>query len=109
MNTFKFLFNGIKVNNGELQRATYALQPDNTILLRARDPEGFSQEIWEAFDVKNESDPRINFTEHDLMRIAPFHPLFSEANAALSKSVEHDEKCAANRLMRHAALHLMAI
>jgi hypothetical protein len=106
MASFKFLFNGIKVNNGELQRASYVLQSDGTLFLRARDPEGFSQEIWEAFDVKNESDPRTDFHENDLLRIAPAHPLFKQAKAGLLRSIEHNEKCATNRMMRKAALHL---
>jgi hypothetical protein len=106
MSTFKFLFNGVKVNNGALQRAAYASQLEEVILLRARDPEGFSPEIWETFDVKNESDPRFSLLAKDIIRVRPSHPSFNAVKAAYLRSEEHNQKCITKRYMRDIALQI---
>ena len=109
MATFKFLFNGIKVNDGILQRAAYSLQPDGTIVLTARDPEGFCQEAWETFNVTNGSDPRVDYIESDTMTIGPSHPLFHLVKEGFSRNAEHNQKCTKKRLMRNKALHLAGL
>jgi len=109
MATFKFLFNGIKVNDGILQRAAYSLQPDGTIVLTGRDPEGFCQEVWETFNVTNGSDPRVDYIESDTMTIGPSHPLFHLVKEGFSRNAEHNQKCTKKRLMRDRALHLAGL
>lgn len=114
MTTFKFLWNGIKVNNGTLQKATYnkgcytpaSGLPDGTITLYAKHYTGFTREVWEAFDVQNDSDSMTDYFETDRIRVKPDHPLYTEVLAACQASDDHYRKMQAKREERYAQRRL---
>jgi hypothetical protein len=95
--SFKFFYNGIKVNGGPLQKASYSLYKDGTIALYARDYTGFSSEVWEAFTVSNDSDTMTDYFAKDTLRVQPDHALFPLVQAGFNK---HDERWAQQRAKR---------
>jgi len=113
MITFKFLWNGIKVNNGSLQKAFYSQPgsyapwsglPDGTITIYAKTYSGFSAEVWEAFDVANDSDTMTDYFEKDRIRVKPDHPLYQEVAKALDAQSQHSDKMQAKRVARRQAV-----
>ena len=113
MTTFKFLWNGIKANNGSLQKASYSKPgsyatwsglPDGTITIYAKTCSGFSAEVWEAFDVANDSDTMTDYFEKDRIRVKPSHPLYQEVAKALNAQSQHWDKTQAKRAARRQAL-----
>lgn len=117
MATFKFLWNGIKVNGGKLQKASFSLPrcytaesglPVGTITIYAKNYSGFSAEVWEAFDVRNDSDGMTDYFETDRIRVKPDHPLYSQALAAVKASDEHHAKMQAKREERWAQRRQLA-
>ena len=106
MTTFKFFWNGIKVDGGKLQKASFSMPgsyatwsglPDGTVTIYAKHYTGFSAEVWEAFDVRNESDGMTDYFETDRIRVKPDHPLFAQVVAAVKASDEHHSKLQAKR------------
>ena len=109
MTTFKFLWNGIKANNGSLQKASYSQPgsyatwsglPNGTITIYAKTYSGFSAEVWEAFDVANDSDTMTDYFEKDRIRVKPNHPLYQEVAKALDAQSQHWDKTQAKRAAR---------
>lgn len=90
MTSLKFFYNGIKVNGGKLQKATFddcplRSYPNGTITIRAREYSGFSVEIAEAFTIENNTDTQTDYFEKDKIRVVPSHPLYAEVAAATAK------------------------
>lgn len=110
MTTFKFLWNGLKVNNGKLQKAHYykggyapeAGFPDGTITIYARTYTGFTREVWETFDVKNDTDTMTDYFEKDCIRVKPDHPLYQAVLAGCEACERHYQKMQARREERYA-------
>ena len=110
MTTFKFLWNGIKANGGSLQKAGFSMPgsyvagsglPDGTVTIYARNYSGFSAEVWEAFDVSNDSDMMTDYFVADRIRVRPDHPFYAEVVAAVKASDEHYAKLQAKRDQRY--------
>jgi hypothetical protein len=113
MATFKFLWNGIKVDNGKLQRGSYSIgnligHPEATITIYARNYSGFSAAVWEAFDVQNDSDGMTDYFETDRIRVRPDHPLYSQVVKAAEAAHAHSDKMQAKREQRWAERRLAA-
>jgi len=106
MTSFKFLWNGIKVNGGKLQKASFSMPgsyaawsglPDGTVTIYAKNYRRFSAEICKAFDVQNDSDGMTDYFETDRIRVKPDHPLYAQVVAAVKASDEHHAKLQAKR------------
>lgn len=115
MTTFKFVWNGIKVNAGKLQKARYMgnYTPASgltagTITIYARDYR-FSREVWETFDVVNDSDIMTDYFEKDVIRVKPDHPLYAQVLKACKACDEHYVKMQARREARYAQRRQAAI
>jgi hypothetical protein len=115
--TFKFFWNGIKVNGGKLQKASFSMPksyatwsglPDGTITVYAKRYSGFSAEVWDAFDVRNDSDGMTDYFETDRIRVKPDHPLYSQVLAAVKASDAHHAKMTAKRNERWAQRRQLA-
>jgi len=107
MTTFKFFWNGIKVNGGELQKASFSNGrligfPERTVTIYAKNYRGFSAEICAAFDVQNDSDVMTDYFETDRIRVKPDHPLYAQVVDAVKASDEHHAKLQAKRDERRA-------
>ena len=109
MASFKFLWNGIKVNGGKLQKASFSMPgsyaawsglPDGTVTIYAKHYSGFSAEVWDAFDVSNDSDGMTDYFATDCIRVKPDHPLYAQVLAAVKASEEHHAKMQAKREQR---------
>ena len=113
MASFKFLWNGIKVDGGKLQKASFSDGrligfPEGTVTIYAKHYSGFSAEVWEAFDVRNDSDSMTDYFETDRIRVQPGHPLYAQAMAAVKASHQHHEKMQAKREERWAQRRQLA-
>ena len=122
MTTFKFLWNGIKVDNSKLQRGSYSIgnlipglvdrcdigHPEATITIYAKNYSGFSAAVWEAFDVQNDSDGMTDYFETDRIRVRPDHPLYSQVLKAAEAAHAHSDKMQAKREQRWAERRLAA-
>ncbi len=111
--TFKFLWNGIKVNSGKLQKASYSIgnllnAPEGTITIYASTYHGFSREVWEAFDVRNDSDSMTDYFEKDRVRVRPDHPLYAQVLKAAQAWDAHHSKMQAKREERWAQRRQLA-
>ncbi len=74
MQTIRFYYNGIKVNEGKLQKVYYRMGgyvhlPENTITIYCNSYAGFSKEVCEEFSVKNNTDTRTDYVERDHIRV----------------------------------------
>ncbi len=104
----KFFYNGIKGENGKLQRCFYSNgallhHPEGTITIYSREYSRFSADIQAAFTVENASDSMSDYFEKDSIRVMPSHPLYSQVLAALKAMEAHNEKRHAKYLQRNAA------
>ncbi len=111
--TFKFFWNGIKVNNGPLQKASFSIgntlnHPQGTITIYAKNYRRFSAEAWEAFDVQNDSDSMTDYFESDRIRVRPDHPFYAQALKAVHASDAHHSKMRAKREERWAQRRQLA-
>lgn len=94
----KFLWNGIKVNGGQLQRAYYSLgnlydYPEDTLSISARDYGSFRfGEVSACFVVQNDTDPYSDYHDHDRIRVCSNHPLYSLVMEAYRAQERHEEK-----------------
>ena len=80
----KFYYNGIKVNNGKLEKIGWsAPQQDGMIYGFANSYCGLSKEIKELFTVENNTDSVTDLFEKDILKIQSNHPLYNEAKKAL--------------------------
>jgi hypothetical protein len=78
-----FFYNGIKAQRGaKLEGASYYLDAQGRLVIRAG-VNGFSPAIHAAFPVANESDSRSDYFDRDKIRLAPGHPCYPAALAAL--------------------------
>jgi hypothetical protein len=82
----RFFYNGIKADDGKLQRAWYSdaqllHHPTGTITIYARG--SFTKEISEEFIVTNDSDLMTDYFEHDRMRVEPDDMLYAKVKEAL--------------------------
>lgn len=117
MTNFKFFWNGIKVNGGKLQKASFSMPrsyaawsglPDGTITIYAKTYSGFCAEVWEAFDVSNDSDSMTDYFAKDTIRVKPDHPLYQQVLAAVKASEDHYAKQRAKRDERYAQRRQLA-
>lgn len=117
MATLKFLWNGIKVNGGKLQKASFSMPgsyapwsglPEGTITIYAKGSRRFSAEIGEAFEVQNDTDYMTDYFESDRIRVKPDHPLYVQVLAAVKASDEHHAKMQAKREERLAQRRQLA-
>lgn len=110
MTTFKFVWNGIKVNAGKLQKARFNMGnylptsgfPEGTITIYAQNYTGFSREVWEVFEVENDSDLMTDYFEKDRIRVKPSHPLYAQVLKACKACDDHYDKMRARREARYA-------
>ena len=96
----RFFFNGLKVDGGKLQKAHLSLIErwtkangevvDTHVVLYRRGYGHFSPEVWELFEVENNTDMQSDYFETDRIRIPLGHPLFNAALAAVRKGIERD-------------------
>ena len=98
----KFYWNGIKDNGSKLQRCHYSDAqlinfPAGVITIYKRDYDSFSDAVWDAFEVVNNSDIQTDYMEKDRIRVMPDHPLYADAAAALAAQKAHNVKRAAKR------------
>lgn len=101
----KLFYNGIKVNNGKLQKCWYSKgalhsYPEDTITIYAREYCRFSKEIREVFAVKNDSDSMSDYFENDTIRVIPSHPMYKAVKNAFDAQ---ENKNTARRAKRKAA------
>lgn len=106
--TLKFFYNGIKVNGGKLQKASYSAggfrsHPEGTIAVYAREYTRFTGEIAEQFQVINETDSQTDYFETDRFYVFPSHPLYSQIKAATEALEAHYAKHRAKREAKYAA------
>lgn len=105
MNTIKFFWNGLKINNGPLQKCHYTIGgytassgiPADTISIY-KITNGHTQKVWftpevkEFFTIKNDTDAQSDYFETDSIRVRREHPLYAEVKKALEKKEEHYAK-----------------
>ena len=113
MASFKFLWNGIKVDNGSLQKGSYSIGnligfPEGTITIYAKTYQGFSAEVWESFEAKNDSDIMTDYFTKDVVRVQPSHPLYAEVLKAAQAFQAHHAKMQAKREDRWAQRRQLA-
>lgn len=104
----KFYYNGIKGDNGKLQRCSYSLgallhHPEGTITIYSREYSHFTKDIQEVFTVENDSDLMTDYFEKDRIRVLPSHPMYQQVLAAFHLMQKHNEKRHAKYLQRNAA------
>jgi len=106
MATIKFYYNGLKVDGGKLQKASYSFQSEWTtgnrtvptqLTLYGKNYKSFSKDVCDALTVQNDSDLMTDYFEQDRIRIQPGHPLFV---AAAKGYVKHTEKIIARMAKR---------
>ena len=94
----KFFYNGIKAQRGaKLEGACYYIDAQGRLVIRAS-VSGFSPAIHAAFPVSNDSDLLSDYYDRDKIKLAPGHPCYAAAFAALTAS----EAKAAARFARWA-------
>ena len=98
----KFYYNGIKVDGGKLQKASYSIGgytnfPEGTITIYAKEYTRFrNQPISKMFEIENNSDCQTDYFEDDRIRVLPTHYLYDEVlKAAKLQYVRFDKKIAA--------------
>lgn len=108
----RFLWNGIKHNNGELIKCHYSLgkplglknvsYPEETITVYANDKYSgrFPAEICRCFHIENATDSQSDYFDDDKFRVCPNHPLYQQVRAAFEAAKIHDEKRSAKRMER---------
>lgn len=104
----KFYWNGIKGENGKLQRCFYSSgallhHPEGTITIYSRDYSHFTKDINDAFEVENDSDLMTDYFEKDRIRVLPSHPLYNQVLEAVRLMEKHNEKRHSKYLERSAA------
>ena len=82
----KFFYNGIKADDGKLQRCWYSdaelcNHPVGTITIYARG--SFSKEVCGEFIVENESDMMTDYFENDRIRVEPDDLHYDKVKEAL--------------------------
>jgi len=106
MSKLRFMWNGLKVGKGALQRAHYSHQKawvthagksiPTHVSIYARSCYHFSAEIQEAFIVENDSNIMDDYFEKDSIRVYDNHPLYAEVLAAFiaqeTKAIARIEK-----------------
>jgi len=95
----RFMYNGLKVGKGKLQKAGYSYQEETEISGR-KIPErvtvygsvypGFSAEVRTELEVENNSDSMTDYFEADRIRLSPDHPRFLDALTAHVKGLTRD-------------------
>jgi len=99
MAEIRFFWNGLKIDKGNLQRASYSdgeLRnfPAGTVTIYARSGVMFSAEVHAAFKVENDSDGMTDYFESDRIRVLPTHPLYQKVKEALADRNAHYSKTA---------------
>ena len=89
-NMLKFFWNGIKGTDGKLQKAFYATDnwityPKDMIRIYGKNYANFSEEVQDAFEVKDGSDLMSDYFENQHIDVLPTHPLYGQVKEALEK------------------------
>ena len=83
----RFFYNGMKCgdgNNGELEKARFWIQSDESIMVYADSYCAFSKEIQETFSVKNDSDHMTDYFCKDSFSILPSDKHYTDAMLAVT-------------------------
>ena len=104
-NTIKIVWNGIKVNGGELQKAHFSKGnyteksgiPMESITIYGKNYRDFSSEIRLAFEVTNSTDMMTDYFENDRIVVRPDHPYYAQVLAAYQAQEVHREKICKRR------------
>lgn len=101
----RFLWNGIKVGNGQLLTCWYSTgpftnYPDGTLTVSARDYNSFPAEVRACFNIENNTDVQSDYFDSDRIRVTPNHPLYSLVKAAHEAAELHYAKVSAKRKER---------
>jgi hypothetical protein len=112
MTTLKFFWNGIKVNGGKLQTASYSTgrligYPEGTITIYAKSYRRFTAEVGEALHVQNDSDAMTDYFETDRIRVTPDHALYQMVLKAAQANEAHFDKMQAKRETARAARRVL--
>lgn len=104
----KFYWNGIKATDGKLNRCFFSNgallhHPAGTITIYSKEYSHFHKEIYEAFEVENDSDMMTDYFEKDRIRVLPTHPLYQSVLCAMHLQEKHNEKRHVKYLARNAA------
>ena len=109
----KFYWNGIKATNDSplLQTCSYSTGnftersglPADAIRIYKREYRGFTAEIREAFEVKNDSDGMTDYFETDSLTVLPSHPLYSQVLEACKARDAYYAKVQAKREAKYQA------
>jgi hypothetical protein len=88
----RFFYNGIKGEDGKLQKCSYSSTelknyPKGTITIDAQGRTVFSEEIKADFEVINDTDIMTDYHDNDKIRVTPSHPRYSDVLEALKKGV----------------------
>jgi len=90
----RFVSHGIKVGKGPLQKARMWLSRrtdgKHVIAVHAKLYSQFSAEVWEAFEVRNNTDTQTDYFERDHFDVPTTHPLFLAVASALRKRMVTD-------------------
>lgn len=91
----KFYYNGIREDNGRLQRCSYSdgellHYPKGTITIYGKGYHAFSVGVCEAFAVENNSDMVTDYFENDKIRVTPDHPLYEQVKNAIRKGAKEN-------------------
>jgi hypothetical protein len=91
----KIFYNGLKSteNNNKLEKA-FLSQSENHITVYNKSYTGFSKEIREEFEIKNETDSMSDYFEEDRFTVNSDHPRYQEFKDAITK---RDQKRKAKR------------
>ena len=84
----KFFYNGIKVDGGKLQSASYSQGgwtklPEETITIYFDSYSFPEQEIRDAFPCENKTDSMSDYFEKSTARVLPSNPYYAQVKAAL--------------------------
>ena len=90
MNNIKFFYNGLKVDNGKLQKAHYSFQQScdsvkAEITIYGKHYVDFSKEVSEIFEVQNDTDMMTDYFEQDRIRVSPMNIMFKQVAEAYVK------------------------
>lgn len=86
----KIQYNGIRVEKKLYTAYIYTTGENEAIRVSAKEYAGFPSEVWEMFDVKNESDIYTDYFDKDRFTVQPDHPMYPDFIRAIIKGQEID-------------------
>lgn len=108
MKMIKFFYNGLKVDGGKLQKASYSKYEARSTgaLSLAIYKDGYCpfEGVSGYFDVENETDSMTDYFCRDSITITENHPLWDDVNAAWEKQKAHRDNVNDKRTAKRAAI-----